>query len=88
MERRLLSAKELLNPDDSVLIVTIDEKEYRGLGCCLSRCFPEARIQMVQSVINPQGSPRAQEFSRMEQTSSLSLGDASADSGPTSMVDE
>ena len=28
MERRLLIAKELLNPEDSVLIVTIDEKEY------------------------------------------------------------
>jgi adenine-specific DNA-methyltransferase len=27
MERRLLLAKELLNPYDSVLIVTIDEKE-------------------------------------------------------------
>ena len=32
MERRLLLAKELLNPDDSVLIVTIDEKEYLRLG--------------------------------------------------------
>jgi len=28
MERRLKLAKELLNPNDSVLIVTIDEKEY------------------------------------------------------------
>lgn len=28
MERRLKVAKDLLNPDDSVLIVTIDEKEY------------------------------------------------------------
>ena len=28
LERRLLLAKELLNPVDSVLIVTIDEKEY------------------------------------------------------------
>ena len=32
MERRLLVAKELLNPADSVLIVTIDEKEYLRLG--------------------------------------------------------
>src|SRR5699024_853559 len=28
MERRLKIARELLNPEDSVLIVTIDEKEY------------------------------------------------------------
>ena len=52
MERRLLLAKELLNPDDSVLIVTIDEKEYLRLGLLLDQTFPEARIQMVTSVIN------------------------------------
>ena len=43
MERRLLLAKELLNPDDSVLIVTIDEKEYLRLGLLLEQTFPEAR---------------------------------------------
>lgn len=47
MERRLLVAKQLLNPDDSVLIVTIDEKEYLRLGLLLEQTFPEARIQMV-----------------------------------------
>ena len=31
MERRLKLAKQLLNPNDSVLIVTIDEKEYLRL---------------------------------------------------------
>jgi adenine-specific DNA-methyltransferase len=35
MERRLLVAKKLLNPKDSVLIVTIDEKEYLRLGLLL-----------------------------------------------------
>ena len=43
MERRLLLAKELLNPDDSVLIVTIDEREYLRLGLLLEQTFPEAR---------------------------------------------
>ena len=43
MERRLLLAKELLNPADSVLIVTIDEKEYLRLGLLLEQMFPEAR---------------------------------------------
>ena len=33
MEKRLKLAKQLLNPADSVLIVTIDEKEYLHLGC-------------------------------------------------------
>lgn len=64
MERRLLIARELLNPDDSVLIVTIDEKEYLRLGLLLEQIFPEARIQMVSTVISAKGSARADEFSR------------------------
>ena len=39
----LLLAKELLNPADSVLIVTIDEKEYLRLGLLLEQMFPEAK---------------------------------------------
>jgi len=56
MERRLKVARELLNPDDSVLIVTIDEKEYLRLGLLLEQTFPEANIQMVTSSIKPSGS--------------------------------
>jgi adenine-specific DNA-methyltransferase len=55
MKRRLLLAKRLLNQDDSVLIVTIDEKEYLRLGLLLEQTFPDARIQMVSSIINPKG---------------------------------
>ena len=58
MQKRLKIAKNLLNPNDSVLIVTIDEKEYLHLGCLLEELFPEARIQMVSSVISSQGSTR------------------------------
>ena len=53
MERRLKLAKRLLKPEDSVLIVTIDEKEYLRLGLLLEQTFPEAQIQMVSSLINP-----------------------------------
>jgi len=35
MQRRLKLAKRLLNPEGSVLIVTIDEKEYLHLGLLL-----------------------------------------------------
>ena len=52
MKNRLLLAKHLLNPDDSVLIVTIDEKEYLRLGCLLEEMFPTARIQMISDLIN------------------------------------
>lgn len=67
MQKRLKLAKQLLNPKDSVLIVTIDEKEYLHLGCLLEEMFPEARIQMVSSVINPKGNRRDNEFSRCEE---------------------
>lgn len=67
MQKRLKLAKKLLNPKDSVLIVTIDEKEYLHLGCLLEEMFPEARIQMVSSVINPSGSARKNIFSRAEE---------------------
>ena len=67
MEKRLKLAKKLLNPEDSVLICTIDEKEYLHLGCLLEELFPEARMQMVSSVINPAGSIRQNEFSRTDE---------------------
>lgn len=67
MERRLRIARELLNPADSVLIVTIDEKEYLRLGLLLEQTFPEARIQMVSSVINHSGVARAKEFYRADE---------------------
>ncbi len=64
MEKRLKLAKKLLNPKDSVLIVTIDEKEYLHLGCLLEELFPEARIQMISTMINPAIVARAGEFGR------------------------
>ena len=67
MERRLLLSKELLNLADSVLIVTIDEKEYLRLGLLLDQLFPEARIQMVSSVINPKGATRSAAFGRTDE---------------------
>lgn len=53
MKHRLELAKRLLNPRDSVLIVTIDEKEYLHLGMLLEDMFPDATVQMISSVINP-----------------------------------
>lgn len=67
MESRLLLAKKLLNPNSSVLIITIDEKEYLHLGCLLKELFPEANIQMVTSVISGKGVSREGQFSRVEE---------------------
>jgi adenine-specific DNA-methyltransferase len=64
MDRRLRLAKTLLNPDDSVLICAIDEKEFLVLGLLLEQLFPECVVQMVSSVVKPEGTGRVDEFSR------------------------
>ncbi|WP_231447113.1 site-specific DNA-methyltransferase [Brevibacterium zhoupengii] len=67
MERRLKLAKRLLNPEDAVLIVTIDEKEYLRLGLLLEQTFPEARVQMVSVGINPAPPSRNGLFGRADE---------------------
>ena len=67
MERRLLLARDLLNPADSVLVLTIDEKEYLRVGLLLEQVFPEARVQMVSITISPRGTSRTSEFSRVDE---------------------
>jgi len=67
MQKRLRIAKRLLNPADSVLIVTIDEKEYLHLGCLLEEMFPEANMQMISSEIHHGGTNRKDEFSRINE---------------------
>jgi len=67
MERRLKLARDLLNPDDSVLIVTIDEKEYLRLGMLLEQMFAGARVQMVSAVVNPAGVTRPAAFARTDE---------------------
>lgn len=67
MERRLKLARQLLNPDDSVLIVTIDEREHTRLGLLLEQIFPSAVRQMATIVINPLGQARKQELARVEE---------------------
>ncbi len=64
MEKRLKIAKKLLNPKDSVLIVTIDEREYLHLGCLLEELFPEAHIQMISDLINRVVVAKDNEFGR------------------------
>lgn len=67
MQKRLRIAKKLLNPKDSVLIVTIDEKEYLHLGCLLEEMFPEATTQMISSCINYTATARRNQFDRVNE---------------------
>ena len=67
MERRLKLAKRLLNPKDSVLICTIDEKESLRPGLLLEQTFTGSRIQMVSININPAAVSRTGEFGRTDE---------------------
>ncbi|MEG3168066.1 DNA methyltransferase [Sphingomonas sp. LB3N6] len=67
MERRLLLAGDLLNRENSVMIVAIDDKEVSRLSLLLEQTFPEARMEMITSVINPRGKYRQGEFGRSEE---------------------
>ena len=89
MEKRLRMAKKLLNPKDSGLIVTIDEKEYLHLGCLLEEIFTEARIQMITTVISAKGVVRTGQFSRVEEyIYILELGNSSVQPGIYNMLDD
>ena len=85
MEKRLRLAQKLLNPINSVLIITIDEKEYLHLGCLLEELFPNAKMQMISSVISFKGSARKQQFTRLDEyIFFLEFGEASVQRLPLS----
>lgn len=89
MEKRLRIAKKLLNPKKSVLILTIDEKEYLHIGCLLEEIFPDAQIQMITSVISAKGVVRNDQFSRVEEyIFVVEYGEVSFSKSPFNMLDD
>lgn len=89
MKRRLMLAKKLLNPDESVLIVTIDEKESTHLGMLLEEMFPDGVIQMVTSVISAKGVVRQGQFARVEENIYfIMIGNASIAAQNYNMLDD
>jgi adenine-specific DNA-methyltransferase len=67
MEKRLQLARRLLRPDQSVLIVSIDETEFNHLGLLLDQIFNGCNIQVVSTLINPANVPRAGQFGRSDE---------------------
>jgi len=67
MERRLLLAKELLNPDESVLILAIDENELSRIKLLLEQLFPGSKIQVITVLVNPAGASIIDQFSRVDE---------------------
>lgn len=87
--KRLRIAKKLLNPKKSVLILTIDEKEYLHIGCLLEEIFPDAQIQMITSVISAKGVVRNDQFSRVEEyIFVVEYGEVSFSKLPFNMLDD
>jgi len=77
MERRLRVASQLLRSDNSVLIVAIDDKEFARTALLLEQIFPDARQEMITTIINPRGKYRQGEFARCEEyLFFLAFGDA------------
>lgn len=89
IQKRLRMAKRLLNPNNSVLIFTIDEKEYLRAGLLIEEIFRGCTIQMVSSVIAPQGSARADAFSRVDEyLFFVFIGEAGVTNGSDDMLFE
>jgi adenine-specific DNA-methyltransferase len=89
MERRLKLAKRLLNGAESVLIVTIDEKEVHRLGLLLGQVFPQTPLQMISTVINPKGASLGRDFARVDEyTFVLYFGNVGVKAEVRDMLDE
>jgi adenine-specific DNA-methyltransferase len=89
MEKRLRLARRLLNPDRSVLIVTIDENEVHRLALLLDQVFSGFKIQMITSVINPKGASLGGDFARVEEyIFFVYLGSAALTPGESDMLNE
>ncbi|UNX54868.1 site-specific DNA-methyltransferase [Georgenia sp. TF02-10] len=67
MERRLKLARRLLNPNESVLILAIDENEVHRVHLLLEQIFPGSKVQMVTVLINPAGASIIDQFSRVDE---------------------
>jgi len=89
MERRLPLAKDLLNPESSILIVTIDEKEVHRLALLLTQILPGSSTQMIITVINPKGASLGRDFARVdEHLLVIYIGSAGVRSQDLDMLDD
>lgn len=67
MEKRLKLAKKLMNPDDSIMMITIDDIELCHLRVLIEAIFPECNVQIVDMVINPKGKARVGRLSQVDE---------------------
>jgi adenine-specific DNA-methyltransferase len=66
MARRLRLAKSLLNPDDSVLMIAIDDTEVHRLGLLLDDVFKGCERQILSVTMSPRGKSRPGRLSQVD----------------------
>ena len=64
---RLQIAKNLLNPVDSILMLTIDDNELSHIKILLDELFSGCQIQIVDMFINPKGKARIGRLSQVDE---------------------
>lgn len=67
MQVRLLKARKLLNPADSMLMITIDDNELCTLILLLESIFQNCEMQIVDMMINPKGKARVGRLSQVDE---------------------
>lgn len=67
MEKRLKIAKKLMKPEDSIMMITIDDIELCHLKILIEDLFSECYIQIVDMVINPKGKARVGKLSQVDE---------------------
>lgn len=67
MEKRLKIAKSLLNPQNSMLMITIDDIELCSLRLLIEDLFKGCYVQIVDMVINPKGKARVGKLSQVDE---------------------
>ena len=67
MEKRLKLARKILNPKNSMLMITIDDVELCHLKILLETIFADCSLQIVDMVINPKGKARLGRLSQVDE---------------------
>lgn len=67
MQTRLKIARRLMNPQDSILMIAIDDNELCTLKMMLEELFADCEMQILDVVINPKGKARIGRLSQVDE---------------------
>ncbi len=67
MQTRLKITRRLMNPQDSILMVAIDDNELCTLKLLLEELFPDCQMQILDIVINPKGKAKVGRLAQVDE---------------------